>query len=214
MSRTLSENDRLICECLLLLEELTQALQLANRNNSPGPDGLTVEFYLAFWSSLGPLLVEVFKESFCARELGDSKSSVTRLVHKKEDKPELKNWRPISLLNTGYIDPDQICLVQGRYIFLSLALLRDILSYLERSGETGILISLGQEKAFDRVNRSFLMEVLNCFGFRTSFRGWISTFYSSAYVRVLLNDFLTNPVYLWRGLGRAMPCPPCCIYCA
>ena len=92
VSRTLSENDRLICECLLLLEELTQALQLANRNNSPGPDGLTVEFYLAFWSSLGPLLVEVFKESFCARELCDStKSSVPRLVHKKVDKRDLKN---------------------------------------------------------------------------------------------------------------------------
>ena len=203
MSRTLSENDWLICECLLLLEELTQALQLANRNNSPGPDGLTVEFYLAFWSSLGPLLVEVFKESFSARELCDStKSSVTRLVHKKDYKCELKNWRTISLLNTGYIDPDQTCSVQGRYIFSSLALLLDILSYIERSGETGILIALDQEKAFDRVNRAFLMELLNCFGFRTSFRGWSSTFYSSAYVRVLLNDFLTIPVYLRRGVRQ------------
>ena len=75
MSRSLSENDRLICEGFLSLEELTQALQLANKNKTTGPDGLTVEFYLAFWSSLGPLLVEVFKESFCAGELYDSMKS-------------------------------------------------------------------------------------------------------------------------------------------
>ena len=87
----------------LSLEELTQALQPANRNKTPGPDGLTVEFYSAFWSSLGPLLVEVFNDSFCAGELCDSmKSSVTRLVHKKDDKRDSKNWRPISLLNTDY----------------------------------------------------------------------------------------------------------------
>ena len=171
MSRTLSENDRLICEGFVLLQELTQALQLANRNKTPGPDGLTVEFFLAFWSSLGPLLVEVFKESFCAGELCDSmKSCVTRLVHKKDDKRDLKNWRPISLLNIDYkigskalalrlskvlnsiTDPDQTCSDQGRSIFSNLALLRDILSYIERSGEKGILISFDQEKAFDRVN--------------------------------------------------------------
>ena len=56
MSRTLSENDRLSCEGFLSLEELTHALQLANKNKTPGPDGLTVELYLAFSSSLGPLL--------------------------------------------------------------------------------------------------------------------------------------------------------------
>ena len=103
VSRTLYENDRLICEGFLSLEERTQALQLANRNKTPSPDGLTVEFYLALWSSLGPLLVQVFKESFCAGELYDSmKSSVTRLVHKEDDKRDLKNWRPISLLYTDY----------------------------------------------------------------------------------------------------------------
>ena len=46
---------------------------------------VNVEFYLAFWSFLGLLLVEVFKDSFCAGELCDSlKSSVTRLVHEKD----------------------------------------------------------------------------------------------------------------------------------
>ena len=46
------------------------------------------------------------------------------------------------------------------------------------------------------------MELLNCFGFGPSFRGWISIFYNGAYMHVLVNDFLTNPVYLWRKVRR------------
>ena len=33
----------------------------------------------------------------------------------------------------------------------NLHTLRDILDYIDRTGETGILVSLDQEKAFDRV---------------------------------------------------------------
>ena len=45
----------------------------------------------------------MFNESLAHRELCDSmKSSVTRLVHKKDDRRNLKNWRPISLLNVDY----------------------------------------------------------------------------------------------------------------
>lgn len=228
--RSLSQNDRQLYEGLFSLEELTQALQLVNRNKTPGPDGLTVEFYLAFWDSLGPLLVEVLSESYWAGELRDSmNSSVTCLVH---DKWNLKNWRPISLLNTDYkigskalslrlskvlssiIDPDQTCCQFRIGLFFSnLALLRDTLSYIEHSGEKGILISLDQEKAIYRTNRYFFMELLSCFGFSPSFWSWISTLYNGAYMCILANDFPTNPVYLQRGVRRAMPCFPRCIYC-
>ena len=98
------------------------------------------------------------------------KSSVTRILFKKGDRKDLKNWRPISLLNVDYkiaskvlssrlskvldtiIDPDQTCSIPGRTISSNLHTLRDILDYIERTDETGILISLDQEKAFDRVN--------------------------------------------------------------
>ena len=47
---------------------------------------------------------------------------------------------------------------------MNLHTLRDILDYLDRTGEAGILVSLDQEKAFDRVNRSFLQSLLTRFG--------------------------------------------------
>ena len=57
----------------------------------------------------------------------------------------------------------------GRKITSNLHLLRDILDYIERTNETCILLSLDEEKAFGRVNRTFLLNLLNRFGFGSSF---------------------------------------------
>ena len=100
------------------------------------------------------------------------------------------------------VDPDQTCSVPGRSISSNLALLRDTLDFIERTGETGILVSLDQEKAFDRVNRSFLMNLLEHFGFGPSFCSWIFTLYNGAYMRILVNDFLSDPVPLLRGVRQ------------
>ena len=67
------------------------------------------------------------------------------------------------------IESDQTCLVPGRSISSNLFLLRDMLDYIERTNEPGILVSLDQEKAFDQVNRSFLMNLLRHFGCGPSF---------------------------------------------
>lgn len=99
----LNDSEQALCEGPLTLAEASEALCKSNRNKSPGVDGLTVEFYPHFWDKLGELLVNVFNQSLEWGDLPESmKASVTRLVHKRNDKRVLKNWRPISLLNVDY----------------------------------------------------------------------------------------------------------------
>ena len=45
-------------------------------------------------------------------------------------------------------------------------LLRDVLDYIERTGETTILVSLDQVKAFDRLDQRFLIDLLERYRFR------------------------------------------------
>ena len=129
---------------------------------SPGSDGLTTEFYLHFWSSLGALLLRVAGQCSLDGELAESmKESITRLIFKKRgDVKPLKNWRPISLLNVDYkiiskaitirlskviesiAYSDQTCSVPGRTIFSNVSLLRDILDHIELTAECAILVNL------------------------------------------------------------------------
>jgi len=221
LSLRLSEEDRDRCEGLLLLPEITTALGNMSKNKSPGPDGLSVEFYSKFWDLLGPILLEVINHCYADSDLCDSmKTSNTRLVFKKGDRKNLKNWRPISLLNVDYkicskalssrlslvlekiVTPDQTCSVPGRSISSNLIMLRDMLDYIDRTNEPGILISLDQEKAFDRVDRTFLMNLLRRFGFGPSFCSWISTLYHGANMQIMVNGWLSQKIELQRGVRQ------------
>ena len=155
------------------------------------------------------------------------KGSVTRLIFKKRgDVKHLKNWRPISLLNVDYkiiskaitfrlskvlehiIHLDQTCSVPGRSIFSNVTLLRDVLDCIQRTDESAILISLDQEKAFDRVNRPFLLKLLQVYGFGPDSCGWISTLYNCAFMQITLNGWLTDGISLERGVRQGGPLSP------
>ena len=162
IDKFLSPPQRDSCEGFLSLPELSDTLRSLNLGKSPGSDGLTTEFYLHFWSSLGPLLLRVAEQCSLDGELAESmKESITCLIFKKRgDLKHLRNWRPISLLNVDYkiiskaitfrlskviesiAYSDQTCSVPGRPIFSNVSLLRDILDHIELTAECAILVNL------------------------------------------------------------------------
>ena len=106
------------------------------------------------------------------------------------------------------VDPDQTCSVPGRSIISNVVLLSDMLDYVDRTNESGILVSLDQEKAFDRVNHSFLIQLLQHFGFGTNFVNWIKALYARANMRIILNGWLTERTELQRGVCQEDPLSP------
>ena len=85
---------------------------------------------------------------------------------------------------------------------------RDILDHIELTLECAILVSLDQERAFDRVDRSFLLDVLRSYGFDPDFCDLIFTFYHGALMKILLNDWLTDKIPLERGVRQGDPLSP------
>jgi len=103
LSRQLSPDQSSLCEGAMTIDEISFAVKNMNTNESPGPNGLTVEFYRKFGDVLLPHLILVYNACFEAGEMCDSmKTSNTRVIFKKGDWKCLKNWRPISLLNVDY----------------------------------------------------------------------------------------------------------------
>jgi len=189
---------------------------------SPGPDGLTVEFYLAFFPLLAPLFHAMVKESFNCEALPESQNlSYISLLPKDSGSPlELKNYRPISLLNVDYkiiskaltiklravmqhlVHTDQACAVQGRTIQDHNHTLRDIITYTEDKQLDTCILSLDQTKAFDRVSHSFLHKVLEACNLGPTFRKWIEILYKNPQSAVLINQTLSDAFCLGRSVRQ------------
>ena len=189
----LTPEERDFCEGQLTLNEIFKALNTMPPNKTPGSDGLTKEFYLAFFDLLGPTLLKCINYAFSKGELSASqRQAVITLIEKKEkDKRLIKNWRPISLLNVdakviskclanrvkkvipSLISSDQTAYVPGRYIGESVRLTSDLLEYTNIHNLPGILLTIDIEKAFDSVDHIFLCSSLKKYGFGTEFIQWI-----------------------------------------
>ena len=100
-SNTLTDEQRDTWDEKFTISECFAALKTFQKNKTPGNDGLTVEFYLAFWPLVGKCLVECLNFAHLHGELSTSQKQamITLLEKKDKDKRFLKNWRPISLIN-------------------------------------------------------------------------------------------------------------------
>ena len=150
---------------------------------------------------LGQDLVDVLNTCYASGSLSLSqRRGVISLVFKRGDRLDARNWRPITLLKVDYklasrvladrllkvfpvvVGKDQTCGVPVRFIGENVALLRDIVDYTSFFNVPAAVLSLDQEKAFDRVDWSFMLTTLSKMGFGPSFCHWVRLFYRGVHV--------------------------------
>ena len=103
ISDKLNDEDKTNCEGPLTEKECQTAILKMKKNKSPGSDGLSVEFYQAFWNDLKDLVLKSLNTAYETGKLSKSqRKSFLSLMFKKNDPYDINNWRPISLLNVDY----------------------------------------------------------------------------------------------------------------
>lgn len=206
------------------ISELNNCIWSFKKGRSPGQDGLPLEFYLTFWDILAPDLLAVFMEFERLDRLPDSfRVGIVTLLYKNKDKNDLKNWRPISLLNVDYklfskllasrmslfleevIHPDQACAIPGRKITDSLVLIRDTICYARDRNIRLVVLNLDFEKAFDRVSHQYLFQVLQKMGFPERFIAWVGLLYRGITSKFVVNGHLTKAVDINCGVRQGCP---------
>lgn len=204
--------------------ELNTCIKGFKGGKSPGEDGLPLEFYLTFWDILAPDLLTVFMDFEQLDRLPDSfRVGIVTLLHKDKDKTDLKNWRPITLLNfdcklfskllasrmtmvlDGLIHPDQACAIPGRKITDSLVLIRDTICYARDRNIRLVVLNLDFEKAFDRVSHQYLFQVLQKMGFPDRFIAWVGLLYRDITSKITVNGHLTKAVNICCGVRQGCP---------
>ena len=143
---------------------------------SPGPDGLTKEFYEQFWDYLKVDFINSLKQSKIDRHLPFSqRQTIIKLLTKKyRYKRFVINWRPFSLLNfeakilsqslaeklkhalLKLIFSYQTAYVKNRFMRESDRLISDITEMCLRIDIPRYLVTMDIEKAFNSLDHDFL----------------------------------------------------------
>ena len=227
-TKKLPNDQKEVLDKKLPRSELYQALKTFQRNKAPGNDGLTVEFYLAFWPILGKYLEDFLNFAHEHGQLSSSQKQamITLLEKKDRDRRFIKNWRPISLMNVDIkiaskaiarrletilpelIHHNQNGFIKGRSVFDAVKTIDDLLELAQITNKSGILVAIDFKKAFDSLDHTYLLKVLEKLNFGTCFLQWIKTFYTNISSCVLKNGFTTDLFQVRRGVWQDDPLSP------
>ncbi|CAG8671601.1 3782_t:CDS:2, partial [Ambispora gerdemannii] len=198
-------------------------------NKSPGPDGLTYEFYKSALPHIIDSLFSLFNSILSNGIVPSSwtRSLITLIPKKDNDKTLVQNWRPIALINTDAkiflkILAGRLAKVAGRHLphhqkgflperntidaTLNILTATEVLkSYINTPT---YLLQLDQQKAFDRVNHQYLSKVLEHFGLPPVFIQLVNNIFGQQSANITDNKHLSNEFRLERGVRQGDPLSP------
>ena len=212
-------------EGLITYEEASNTLKKMKNNKTPGSDGFPAEFYKCFWKKLGIFVVRSINYGYVNDELSITQKHGIITCLPKGDKPKqyLKNWRPLTLLNTVYkiasgsisnriktvlnkiISEDQTGFISGRYIGENTRLVYDIMDYTECNNIPGLLLLIDFEKAFDTIDWNFIQKCLNIFNFGKSIQKWVKVFQNNIYSTINQGGNFSDKIEIHRGCRQGDP---------
>ncbi|KAL0402601.1 UNVERIFIED_CONTAM: hypothetical protein Slati_4290000 [Sesamum latifolium] len=167
------------------MEEIKDIVFSIDKDSVAGPDGFSSAFYQACWDFIAIDIQDAIRDFFCGTPMPRSFKATTIVLIPKVDSPQTWNdFRPISLCNVtnkilskllykklsqalpDLISPSQIGFVPGRLISDNILMAQEMIHHLElKYKNSNLAIKLDMSKAYDRVNWTFLISVMQNMGF-------------------------------------------------
>ena len=221
----ISRKSLVLTETDISLNELSFAIKNMHSGKTPGSDGLTVDFYKFFWEDIKHIVHNSIRSAYNSEKMSEEqRRAVLRLIPKKDqDITNLKNWRPISLLNTDYkliaqslanrlqnvlpeiINSDQNGSTKVRFIGYTIRTIMDVIELNRNKQIQSIIAFLDFEKAFDKLNWEFIEKTLEAFGFGLIFRKWIRIMYNDISSCVINNGYTSQYFKIKCGIRQGCP---------
>ncbi|XP_059072101.1 uncharacterized protein LOC131872684 [Cryptomeria japonica] len=211
----------------ITLGDINNAINSLKNDKTPGPDGLPIEFYKANQHWIAKDLLEIYNEALAQGSLGPSiNKGIIKLIPKDGDKALIKNWRPITLLNVSYkifakilatrlagILPKFICstqtgFIKGRYILENVLTSWEAMNWASQSSQNSGMLLLDFEKAYDRIEWSFIHMMLEAFGFPPFFCKAVNMLLQDACTQIDINGSLSDTFPLGRSIRQGCPLAP------
>ena len=197
---------------------------------SPGPDRLPNILYRAFAKPLAPILAAVYNKARASGAMPKGfNDGIVTILYKKGVRTDVRNYRPITLLNNDYkiltrilakrmlriitqcISDNQIGFMPRTFLAESTMLVKLIQAHLDNIDEGGLLVFLDLEKAFDRVSWGFMKEAMKALRFTDNIQKWIGVLYDETAPpkrMVYANGKLSKPYNISLGVAQGCPLSP------
>lgn len=221
----LTDAQKMTMEGAITQEEIAKYLKQLRNNKSPGSSGFTGEFYKFFWIDFKTRLTKAINYCF---ELGSLPASQTigvlTLIPKgKKEKMFLKNWRPLTMLNTFYkiisgviterlkpnldaiISNNQKAYLPNRFIGEATRTTFDTLHAAKENNLPGVLLLIDFEKCFDSVSHKFVKKCLDFFNFGEDIKKWIALLIDNFSTCINHVGNISARFLLKRGLKQGDP---------
>ncbi|KAE8771439.1 hypothetical protein D1007_56674 [Hordeum vulgare] len=166
------------------LEEVGRAISSLKACSAPGPDGLPVAFFQRFWETVRPVITPMFYEFYIGTlDMGMINFGVIALIPKLVGASDIRQFRPITVINVlarifakvcgSRLSPVaeriahllQSAFMKGRRIHDGILALHEIFHEVASKGLKGVFLKLNFQKAYDRLDWSFLRPVMQRRGF-------------------------------------------------
>jgi hypothetical protein len=175
----LSDNDRSFLTAPFSINEIKKVIFEMKHNSAPGPDGFPAEFFQNFWDLIQMDIFHLFKDFYDGNlKIERLNYGMVTLLPKVDNAADMKNFRPICLLNVCYkiiskvlnnrlascitkvISDSQYGFIKNRYIMDGVISLNEILHEVKRKNQSGVVLKIDFEKAYDKVNWHFLYTMM------------------------------------------------------
>lgn len=221
----LTDAERLMLSAPPTVKEVEDVLFSLPANKSPGVDGVSVEALRKTWPVMKAFYLAMVQKFWEEGILAESiTEGMIRLIPKSVNKTELKDWRPLTMLNTDYkiiarllpsrlqvilptlILPQQTGFIKGRNMLDNVLTLWMAQDAAKVTSSKGMFVKLDFEKAYDRVEHSYLWDTMEQCGLGEKFISLVKGLTVGASTAVHVNGAKTFRFPVERGVRQG--CPP------
>jgi hypothetical protein len=200
-------------------EKVQDAIFQMEHNKAPGPDGSSAELYQSCWEIIKEDLMALFTYFHHGYlPLYSLNFGMIILQPKCREATKIQQYRHICLLNVSLkiftkvdtkrgtkiaqktINPSQMAFILGRNIMEGVIVLHETIHEMHRKKQNGIIFKIDFEKAYDKINWSFIQQTLQMKGFSPTWRRWVASFMEGGHVGIKINDTIGQNFQTKKGV--------------